>query len=36
LKFDSEQFDEIMFATGDMDLWMTMTKKDAVGEFYAG
>ena len=25
-----------MFATGDFDVWMTMTKKEAIGETYAG
>jgi hypothetical protein len=36
LKFNNEKFDEILFATGDMDFWMTMTRKEAIGEFYAG
>jgi len=26
----------MMFATGDFDLWMTMTKDEAIGENYAG
>lgn len=36
LKFNNEKFDEILFATGDFDHWMTMSKKEAIGELYAG
>ena len=36
VKFDNKKFDEIMFATGDFDVWMTMTRKEAIGGFYAG
>lgn len=36
IKFDNEKFDEILFATGDFDTWMTMTRKEAIGGYYAG
>ena len=35
-KFDKSQFNEFLFATGDMALWMTMTRDEATGENYSG
>jgi len=35
-KFDKTPFNEFLFATGDMALWMTMTRDEATGESYSG
>jgi glutathionyl-hydroquinone reductase len=34
-KFDNSKFNEFLFATGDMSLWMTMEKDEATGSFYS-
>jgi hypothetical protein len=35
-KFDNAKFNEFLFATGDMNVWMTMTKDEAIGSNYSG
>jgi hypothetical protein len=30
-KFDDAKFNEFLFATGDMEIWMIMDKEEAIG-----
>ena len=34
IKFDDLVFDEMLFMTGDQELWLIMDKQEAIGEYY--
>jgi len=34
IKFDDLVFDEMLFMTGDQELWMIIDKQEVIGEYY--